>query len=280
MSEKADFFKYLRSLGAVEIDPGKKHLRWQIGKQVLPIPGNLSGRRAFLNYKVTARRTALQEGLIRPPEKHSGEPTTVAVRERPPERRLNHTQSVTSGTRTELEDWNRQENEAWKLGFLKKEVEMTTVEEARQGHEFMRAKERLPIVERILREAGRPLTREEIRAETGWGLSGNQAIGRLFVAYPDRFRRTRGDVKRNERWELAPPPMPTPEPPAPAVVKEVEVSARAATAIEEVMPPILEKNLSDTLREMEEEFRSSGYNPNCAIYLLGRIGEIVKHWPT
>ncbi|MBI2055256.1 MAG: hypothetical protein HYT39_04185 [Candidatus Sungbacteria bacterium] len=140
--------------------------------------------------------------------------------------------------------------------------------------QIMRAEERLPIVERILREAGRPLTRQEIVKLAGWPESGNQAVGRLFAAYPSHFRRTRGNVKKNERWELA-PSRPAEEPLAPP--------AEAIAAVLTPAPPVVtepfEPRLLDVLQGMVDEFHHSGYNPNCAVYLIGRLEEALKQLP-
>ncbi|MBI3627573.1 MAG: hypothetical protein HY220_02400 [Candidatus Sungbacteria bacterium] len=218
VSEISDFFKFLRSLGAKEIAPGRKHRRWQIGNKVLPVPSNLSGTRAFRNYEVLANRMALEEGLIRPPEKRGGKPTSGAPAKSQLAQRPDQLQRAAPGTREDLEAWNQSEAERWRLSC---QEETKSMSEA-LPKSIVRVEERLPIVERIMREADKPLTRSEILKLAGWPENAHQAIGRVLTAYPSRFRRTRS-VKRNERWELVveeppqalPPPMVEPAPEAP-----------------------------------------------------------------
>lgn len=285
MSERSDFDKFLESLGAKQIAPGKKHLCWQIGSRKFYVPSNLSGQRAYLNYEAAARRIAINEGLV------SIASTRETSSDRSPDKQQRLQTSspsyprVSHGTRQDLEEWNRGENERWKSLLGEGRLEMDLPERR------IREAERLPIVEEILSTVNEPLTAMEVArigvSNLDWknaNVAGH-AILRLFKAHPKRFRATRG-MRRNERWELIPP-----EPPAAPQVPILEAlpaapstegSASAAiVAFEDRADALQEKvtRLSATIelvRSIIAEFERLEMAPSSANYMMGKISEVVR----
>ena len=159
MSERSDFDKVLKSLGAKEVALGKKHLCWQIGSRKFYVPSNLSGQRAYRNYEVAARRIAINEGLI---SITSTRETSETSSDRSPDKQHRPQTSslgylrVPHGTRRDLEEWNRGENERWRSLLDKGRLEMDP------KRRIIREAERLPIVEQILRAVNKPLTAMEV----------------------------------------------------------------------------------------------------------------------
>ena len=275
MSERSDFDKFLKSLGAKEVALGKKHLCWQIGSRKFYVPGNLSGQRAYLNYEAAARRIAAEEGLISSPSTRAVSSDRSHDKQHRPQTSSPGYLRVPHGTRRDLEKWNRGENERWRSLLEGGKLEMDP------KRRIIREAERLPIVEQILRAANKPLTAMEVAkigvSDWDWKNAdvASHAILRLFKAHPKRFHATRG-MKKNERWELilselpATPQIPTPETlPAAIMAPESE-----ADALKEEMA-----RLSATLelvRNIIVEFERRGIEPSSALYAMGRIAEAVR----
>jgi len=280
VSERSDFEKFLDGLGAKRAAPGKRHLCWQIGSRPFSIPGNLSGRRAYLNYEAAARKIAAEEGLIS--TKLTGAASSDRSREQPqrPQASSPDYPRVSHGTRQDLDEWNRLENERWRSPLHEGRLEMDLPERR------IRETERLPIVEQILRAVNEPLTAMEIArigvSDWDWKNAdvAGHAVLRLFKAHPKRFRAIRG-TKRNERWELVPPEPPaTPQIPTPEApeVSHTAPSAREATVADVPSATSNAENKLKLVHSILEEFqlnRDSWKEPYQAFYALGRIHEIL-----
>ena len=283
MSERSDFDKFLKSLGAKEVALGKKHLCWQIGSRKFYVPSNLSGQRAYRNYEVAARRIAAEEGLISSPSTRAVSSDRSHDKQHRPQTSSPGYLRVPHGTRRDLEKWNRGENERWRSLLEGGKLEMDP------KRRIIREAERLPIVEQILRAVNKPLTAMEIAkigvSDWDWKNAdvASHAILRLFKTHPKLFRATRG-MKRSERWELVPP-----EPPAAPQVPILETlapstegSASAAIVVLEDGTDALKEKVSrlsttiELVRSIIAEFEHRGMEPSSALYTMGRVAEAVR----
>lgn len=147
------------------------------------------------------------------------------------------------------------------------------MEEESGKRSIMRMDDRLPLVEKVLREANRPLSGVEICKVLGWTTEGDRsALRRIFQRYPDRYLPTKGQ-KRNESYTLLP--------------KEAESGVRGAVASASVVvtpPPAASPRPADTeadlrttltrIRAVVKEVEASTFEPSRVIFALGLIGGI------
>lgn len=276
MSKKEELEELLKSLGAVFARHGKDEV-WRIGSKIVTISHAITQDRQFQNYRAKILRVAREEGLLAP--RAGKEDTSASAREREnvlPARRARDRPRVTPATVEEVIAWNIAEDVRYKNAY--------TGGGRMEGHakrEVIRLEDRMPLIDRELEAAGRPLTRTEISAALGWGESGETAIGRIMRSYPTRYRGTRGQ-KRNERYELATPLSPAER--TAAVSIDTAVKEALPTAAELLRP---ESELAEAratamairivlerIRAMVEEVKSAAFEPGRAFFALGRIAEI------
>lgn len=276
MSKKEELEELLKSLGGVFARHGKDEV-WRIGSQIVTLGHTITQDRQFQNYRAKILRAARQEGLLAP--RTGKKDTSPSAREREtaqPARGVRDVRRVTPATAEEVIAWNIAQNAGWRNDY----TGGGRMEEHAK-REVIRQEDRIPLIDRVLNEAGRPLTRTEISAALGWGESGETAIGRVIRSYPTRYRGTR-DKKRNERYELA----------TPLPLAEQPVAVAIGTAVEEALPaaaePLhLESEFAEAratatrfhvvlerIRAVVEEAKSAAFEPGRAIFALGRIAEI------
>ncbi len=276
MSKKGELEELLKSLGAEFVRHGKDEV-WCIGSKIVTIGHAITQDRQFQNYRAKILRVARQEGLLAP--RTEKEDTSPSAREREALRPAGSVQDVrraASASREEVIAWNIAEDARWRNAYTGGERM-----EEHAKREVIRGEDRMPLIDRVLKEAGRPLTRTEISAALGWGESGETAIGRIMRSFPTRYRGTRGK-KRNERYELVTPPSPA----------ERTAAVPIGTAVEKALPTAaeslhLESELAEAraatagfrvvleqIRAVVEGATSAAFEPGRAFFALGRIAEI------
>lgn len=188
-----------------------------------------------------------------------------ARRRRQPRRRRTPPVSTEEATPEEVAAWKELERLRWQ-----RQQEGMGMDEPKRT--IIRDESRIPLIERTLREAAKPLTSMEVCGPLGWdGEHHRRAVLRILRAYPNRFKPTRGQ-KKNERYELAPPDKPTPLTPETAAVP-----AKPANTI----PPVAESRPSDAprlvelIRQTVERFGPKS-SPQDAVLIIGEIRGLIK----
>ncbi len=276
VSKKEELEELLQSLGAVFVRHGKDEV-WRIGSKIVTIGHAITQDRQFQNYRAKILRVAREEGLLAP---RTGEKdTSPSARERDdarPASTSTNTRRVAPATPDEVVAWNIGEEMRWRNAYRGGE----TVEKPKRI--VMQLEDRIPFVDRVLREAGRPLTRTEISAELGWGASGKTAIGRIIKSYPTRYRGTR-DQKRNERYELVPPPSPAERTAAVSIDTAVKEALPASAELLRLKLELAEARATamgirivlERIRAVVEEAKSTASDPHRALFALGEIAGII-----
>lgn len=271
MSKNEELEELLGSLGAVFVRHGKDEV-WRIGNKIVTIGHAITQDRQFQNYRAKILRVAREEGLLAPRAGKSYAPSFAQERgTAPPSRRMPGGQHARPANSAEIAAWNIRETALWEL--------------ARRGGEAMdemgakerrsaRMEDRLPLIDKALREAGQPLTVIEICKALGWNSRGGDAtaVHRAIHRYPERYRRTRG-MKKNERFEFVPP---TPPPtgdigrPKPEETSRTAAEHAAADAGRIAAAAVV----LERIRKMVQEFRKSP-DPHRALFTIGEIAGII-----
>ena len=156
-------------------------------------------------------------------------------------------------------------------------------EKAKQA--FRRHEDRMPFIERALREAPGPLTIIQICERLGWGTdSDHNAVRRIVRRYPSRYRPTSGK-QRNERYTfvdpLAKPPGVLSQLSEAAVQAGVDGEGPTISPSVPELGRLREENLRFRLliteiQKIVEEARQG--QSNQAFFSLGEIHSLLKHF--
>ncbi|MBI3304972.1 hypothetical protein HYZ80_01440 [Candidatus Parcubacteria bacterium] len=259
MSEKADFKKFLEKIGAVQTERDTKHECWRIGQEILRVPNNLSGTRAFRNYQAQALRTARRQGLAVPEIRRA----LISPRRRPKPKYRSSLPPVEEATPEQVAAWCKLEQLRWQCqqeGMGMDELKKTII----------RDEDRIPPMKRVLREARKPLTNMEVCGLLSWeGEHHRRAVSRIFKAYPDWFKPTRGQ-KRNERYELIEPADLTPKPDVATVKPPRSTTTEPSETSAERLAELIRK-----IKKAVDGFGTKS-SPQDAVLIIGEIRGLIK----
>ena len=269
MSYEADFEKELKRLGAIFVRHGGDPAIYQLGSHTFPVRHRWSGGRQYENDVAQLKRIAREQGPIvakpKPPAVGTAEGQRVSPRSRPELVR------TARATPEEVAAWNRAEEAGWRMA-----MDDDTRVETEAKRTRVPLEDRLPHIDRVLREADRPMSAKEIAAVLGWTSERSRATTlQALRQYSRRYQPIKGQ-KRNERWVLRTEPPPSEAgaaPLAPPLAATADVSAASAE------PAIVAATAIELIQSAIAEWKDGGFDPTRAVFTLGRIEGLLDQTP-
>ncbi len=282
MSKRRELEDLLESIGATLVRHGVDDV-WQIGKRIVTLGHAITKDRQFQNYRAKILRTAREEGLL-PPRRESVLPPVSSAREG---KRLahmaRHARHAPPATSEEIIAWNIAEDAGWRSaqrggGDMEEEEAGIAARPRAMG-----VNERLPLIDRALRESDRPLTPMEVCRYLGWGETADyRAVLNILRSYPGKYQPT-GKLRRRERYGLRQAEKEPGSRAAPPTAGETggvipEAPARLPGGALQPETPSATADLVHALKRIRavvDEAVAANIDPMRAAFALGRIAEIV-----